>query len=149
VPNTIGLVMVENGSGTDAVTLGNGTLAGFSAGTKIDLNSYGTGESSVFVSGIQEKAAVTIDPGWILYNGVRINYAGPGLSCGNVEIATGNGSQVDAVAVLYHTTVTVDVGPYDDVFGPAVDQIIVHRRPVILPPPGGGGGTTGNAGGLG
>jgi hypothetical protein len=149
VPSTIGLVTVQNGSGTDAVTIGNGSLAGISSATTIDVNSWGTGQSSVFVSGFLGGAAdVTIDPGWIVYNGVRINNAGPGLTPANVEVDAGNGSRVDAEGVYYHTTVTVDVGSSDVVSGPAVDQIIVHRRPPVNPVGGGGGGggTTGHAG---
>ncbi len=148
VPSTIGLVTVQNGGGTDAVTVGNGTLAGISTATKIDVGSFGTGHSSVFVNGYLEQGYVTIEPGWVVYNGVRINLLlMPGDTAANLEVDTGNGSRVDAEGVWYHTTVTVDVGYSDVVTGPAVGQLIVRRRPPVILIGGGLGGTStaGNA----
>lgn len=151
VPSTVGLVQVQNGSGTDAVTIGNGSLAGINPHTIINVDSFGAGRSSVLVSGLAGgPAAVKIGPFTITDNGVRINYlAQPGDTPANVEVVAGNGSRVDAEGVYYHATITVDVGPTDVVSGPAVDQIIVHRRPQLHPNPiggPGGPGTTGTTG---
>jgi hypothetical protein len=135
VPGTVGLVQVLDTHGTDAVTIGNGSLAGISSQTAINVNNVG-GPASVFVSGyLGGGANVTIDAGAILYDGIRINYQLPGSPPANVEVDAGNGSLVDAESLWYHETITVDVGPSDVVTGPAANQITVHRRsPIVYSP---------------
>jgi hypothetical protein len=141
LPASVASLKLSGGQGTDAITIGNGTLAGISQNTAIDVTNT-LGQSSVFISGYQGAPAnVVIDGGTIRYNQVTITCETStvlGQKCGvtSIGIDTPNGSSINAEAVDPLMTVTVYVGPSDPVVGPAVNQLTVVRRfQIYFPPP--------------
>ncbi len=141
LPASVATLKLNAGQGTDAITIGNGTLAGISQDTAIHIANT-LGQSSVFINGYQGAPAnVVIDGDTISYNSLTITCETStvlGQKCGvtSVGIDTPNGSSIIAAAVDPLMTVTVYVGPSDPVDGPAANQLNVVRRPwIILPPP--------------
>jgi hypothetical protein len=141
LPASVTTLNLESLSGTDAITIGNGTLAGIGQNTTIGVyNLYG--QTALFISGYQgAQANVDINGGTIKYNLVTITYETSmvnGQKCGvtSIGIDTPNGSSIDAEAVEPLTTITVYVGPSDPVGGPAANQLTVVRRfRIYFPPP--------------
>jgi hypothetical protein len=160
LPASVKSLSLDTYDATDAITIGNGTLAGISPGTTIDIsNMLGSGQSSVFINGYQGAPAnVNIDGSTIHYNGLTSNngltinydsYMVNGRTRGvtSLGIDTPNGSSIYAAAVVPSTTITVYVSPSDPVNGPAAGQLNVVRRWWIYfpPPPVSGGQSTTNA----
>jgi hypothetical protein len=140
LPASVATLNLNSFSGTDAITIGNGTLAGIGQNTKIGICNV-FGQSSVFISGYQgAQANVDVDGFTIYYNSITITYESSmvnGQKCGvtSIGIDTPNGSSIYAAAVEPLTTITVYVGPSDPVDGPAANQLNVVRRYRIYWPP--------------
>jgi hypothetical protein len=144
LPASVATLNLDSISGTDAVTIGNGTLAGMGQNTTIGTyNVYG--QTSLFINGYQGAPAnVDLDGGTIYYAAstfLTITYETSmvnGRKCGvtSVGIDTPNGSSIYAEAVEPLTTVTVYVGASDPVNGPAANQLhVVRRYWIYFPPP--------------
>ncbi len=140
VPAGVSTLTIQGDDGTDAVTLGNGSLVGINPTTAITVQNI-FGQTSLYLSGYQGPAAkVTLGIRSIVYNGLTITYNSALTGSGKVgvtavEINAANGSSIDAESIPAYTTMTVDVGWSDPVYGPAANQLAVHRRLKIYYPP--------------
>ena len=150
VPAPVSALNLQSMTGTDAIKIGD--LAAISSVNSIDIENR-SGQTSLFVNGyldgpasvtLENSSAVTsngsFDFGSIFFShGPTINYVsrmqnGQKSGLTSIEIDVANGSSINAVEVGSFTTITVDVGPNDPVFGPAANQIYVHRRYWIYNP---------------
>jgi hypothetical protein len=139
VPTGVTALNLQSDTGTDAITIGNGTLAAISTAATINVENL-FGQTSLSINGYHGAAAnVTILDRSIVYNAVTITYVTSiqnGHACGvtSIEINAANGSRIDAERVGYFTMITVDVGADDPVTGPAANQLVVKRRLKIYYP---------------
>jgi hypothetical protein len=140
------------------VNIGQGSLFGISSGTAIYLMNF-SGQTVVNVDASRDGAQhASIYSNMVTVEGVNIHYetndAVNGISrtpingIMAIDINLANGSSVDAESV--GTSITVDIGLYDPVYGPAANLLKVRRRSEAPPGPigsgpglGGGNPTTG------
>jgi hypothetical protein len=141
IPSSVATLNIDSFSGTDAITVGNGTLAGIGENTTIGIYNV-LGQSSVFINGyLGAPANVDVDGATIYYNTLTITYEtsmvnGQKRGVTSIGIDTPNGSSIYANAVEPLTTITVYVGPSDPIEGPAANQLHVIRRWwIYFPPP--------------
>jgi hypothetical protein len=151
LPSTLNSLTVESVGGTDTVNIGQGSLHGISSTTNIYIQNP-TGQTSVNVNAsLDGPVSASITSNTVTVEDVNIHYqASPhrnpitkrfqvnGTAAIDIDLA--DYSNVYAASV--GTSISVEVGLYDTVKGPAAGLLNVHRR--FEPPPGGSGSGGGN-----